>query len=91
MNSGLQCLSATEQLSKYFLQGIFKSEINENNPLGTGGSLVRKYANFIYNVWNGDKGVFSPWGLKQAIGQFQSMVILTAFCLRFLVYGVRAA
>jgi len=42
--------------------------------LGTGGSLVKKYANYVFNMWNGSKNVFSPWGLKQAIGSFAPMV-----------------
>ncbi len=70
MNSGLQCLSNTQLLTEFFLTGTYKTEINETNPLGTGGSLCRKYANFIFNMWNGSKHVFSPWGLKQAIGSF---------------------
>jgi len=74
MNSGLQCLSNTQGLSEYFLSGIYKGEINETNPLGTRGSLVRKYANFVLNMWNGDSRVFSPWGLKKAIGNYHSTV-----------------
>jgi len=34
MNSGLQCLSNTSALTKYFLMGFYKSDINNDNPLG---------------------------------------------------------
>lgn len=34
MNSALQCLSNTPELSLYFLSGLYKSELNESNPLG---------------------------------------------------------
>lgn len=51
----------------------YKKDINESNALGSGGTLIRKYANFIKNMWHGDSRVFSPWGLKNAISQFQSM------------------
>ena len=40
------------------------------NPLGTKGVLIRKYANFIKNMWHGTNPVFSPWGLKNAISEF---------------------
>ena len=37
MNSALQCLSNTTELSKYFLYGLFKDEVNYKNNLGTQG------------------------------------------------------
>ena len=30
-------------------------------------------------MWNGSKGSFSPWGLKQEIGKYQSMVFSFSF------------
>ncbi len=44
MNSALQCLSNTTELTKYFLFGLFKNEINYKNPMGTQGRLVQAYA-----------------------------------------------
>ena len=35
LSSSLQCLSAMIGLTKYFLSGKFKNEINHHNPLGT--------------------------------------------------------
>jgi len=37
MNSGLQCLSNTMELNKYFLFGYYKKDLNPGNPLGLGG------------------------------------------------------
>ena len=74
MNSGLQCLSNTYGLTEFFLQNRHAKDINEGNPLGSGGQLVRKYCSFLKNMWNGYEEVFSPWGLKNAIQQFQTMV-----------------
>jgi len=54
------------------------------NPLGTKGILIRKYANFIKNMWYGTSPVFSPWGLKNAISDFHSMVFLS-FALVYFV------
>ncbi|KDQ06861.1 hypothetical protein BOTBODRAFT_60381 [Botryobasidium botryosum FD-172 SS1] len=43
MNSALQCLAHTEELTEYFLSNVFEDEINTDNPLGTGGALARSY------------------------------------------------
>jgi len=74
MNSGLQCLSNTKELTEYFLSDKFMAEINETNPLGTKGKLVKKYGAFLKNLWFGTSGVYSPWALKQGISEFQPMV-----------------
>ena len=39
----LQCLSQTEPLTKYFLSGRYKKDINKSNKLGTGGKLAKEY------------------------------------------------
>lgn len=79
MNSGLQCLSNFRELTEYMLRGYFKHEINETNPLGTKGKLVKKYANLVRNLWYGTSNVFSPWSFKHGLAQFQPMVINFAF------------
>ena len=40
MNSSLQCLSHTYELTRYFLDERFKEDLNEDNPLGTSGRLA---------------------------------------------------
>ena len=40
MNSALQCIRSVEELAIYFLQEKYKSEINVNNPLGSGGIKI---------------------------------------------------
>ncbi len=44
MNSGLQCLSNTKEITDYFMKDDFKSHINHSNPLGTKGNLACAYA-----------------------------------------------
>ncbi|CAD8200152.1 unnamed protein product [Paramecium octaurelia] len=73
MNSGTQCLSNTYQLSEYFITNKYFDEINEDNPLGTKGQLVRKYASLIKKLWCGDKNIVIPTSFKKAVGQFQPM------------------
>lgn len=44
MNSVLQCLNRIEPLTDYFLKGMLSEDINENNPLGSGGRIAKSYA-----------------------------------------------
>ncbi|KAF9096175.1 CSN-associated deubiquitinating enzyme Ubp12 [Mortierella sp. AD031] len=70
MNSALQCLSNTPDLTRYILAGAWRDELNLDNPLGMGGEVARAYANLIDKVWNGTSKVFSPREFKQTIGRF---------------------
>jgi len=47
MNSGLQCLSNTLELTKYFCYGLYKKDLNIDNPLGLGGKVAISYAELI--------------------------------------------
>lgn len=69
MNSGLQCLSNTEELTKYFLYGYYKSEINKDNPLGTGGKLAVAYAELIHDMWVASSQKTAPHDLKRVVGK----------------------
>jgi ubiquitin carboxyl-terminal hydrolase 4/11/15 len=62
-----------KELTEYFLENKFLKEINEINPLGTKGKLVKKYASLAKNVWYGTQSVYSPWALKSALSQFAPM------------------
>lgn len=72
MNSGLQCLSNTVLLSRYFLEDLYSEDINETNPLGTKGILAKHYAKLIKILWYDSKRVISPSFLKRVIGKFHS-------------------
>ena len=55
MNSSLQCLSNTWELTKYFLDERFKTDLNIKNPLGTEGRLVQAYAKLLNEMWYMDE------------------------------------
>ena len=65
MNSSLQCLSNTFELTSFFLESKF-SFINElkakgkSNPLGTEGRLVMAYAKLINEMWNMNQSSVAP-------------------------------
>ena len=58
INSSLQCLSNTVDLTKYFLKEYYVKEINNNNLFGTKGQLSREYYNFINLLWKGNPTKF---------------------------------
>lgn len=69
MNSALQCLSNTTELTKYFLFGLYKRDINSKNPLGMGGKLALAYAELIRDMWQGSSGRTAPQTLKSVVGK----------------------
>ena len=60
MNSSLQCLSNTSDLTKYFLKKLYENDINFANKLGTHGSVSSMYYDFIRKMWLGHEKVISP-------------------------------
>src|SRR5271156_6038263 len=72
MNSALQCLSHCKELTDYFLAQVYKSELNESNPLGTGGQLARAYAYLIAALFNPafQKPSLPPSEFKKTLGRF---------------------
>ena len=83
MNSALQCMSNSIDLTKYFLFGLHNDEINYNNPLGTKGRLAAAYAKLMRELWTSSDSRVAPWDLKKAIGtvayQFQGFAQQDSF------------
>ena len=50
INSSLQCLFNTYDLSKYFLSNYFIEEINKKNSQGYNGIMAEGYANLLLNI-----------------------------------------
>jgi len=69
MNSGLQCLSNTYELTKYFCFNLHKKDMNRDNPLGMKGKLADHYAALIHEMWISGTGRLAPWDVKKTIGQ----------------------
>lgn len=70
MNSGLQCLSNTKEITDYFMKDDFKSHINHSNALGTKGNLACSYAELIREMWTGSSESIAPTKLKKKMGDF---------------------
>lgn len=69
MNSGLQCLSNTIELTKYFCYNLYKPDINKDNPLGMKGQLAIAYAELVKEMWMGSSGRTAPYELKKVVGK----------------------
>lgn len=51
MNSSIQCLSNSLELTTYFLTKQYEKEINKSNPLGLGGKLAKAWYNLLHEFW----------------------------------------
>lgn len=70
MNSSIQCLSNTYELTKFFLDRKYKSLIEKEikNPLGTEGRLVQAWAKLITEMWKNSNQVVRPDLFKRILG-----------------------
>lgn len=64
MNSILQCMSGTIPLSRYFLDGSYKSHLNPENPRGSRGVLTNAFAEVVRHLWSGEYKFISPVTFK---------------------------
>jgi ubiquitin carboxyl-terminal hydrolase 4/11/15 len=71
MNSILQCVSNTEDLTRLFLDDRYKAQINLDNPLGHSGKLANAYAKLIKDMWSHAYSKVIPREFKYTIGEFQ--------------------
>ena len=60
LNSTLQCLSNTKDLTKYFLKQDFSKEINNGNSSGSKGEISKAYYKLIYQMWKGTDMAIAP-------------------------------
>ncbi|OAD78001.1 hypothetical protein PHYBLDRAFT_122719 [Phycomyces blakesleeanus NRRL 1555(-)] len=70
MNSAIQCLSNTPQLTKWFLSGKYKNELNRDNPLGMHGEVAEAYGELVEKIWSGMGSSTAPRDFKATIGRF---------------------
>mmetsp|Transcript_30044 Transcript_30044/g.47979 ORF Transcript_30044/g.47979 Transcript_30044/m.47979 type:complete len:1184 (-) Transcript_30044:396-3947(-) len=69
MNSTIQCLAQSPQLTDYFLNGDYKHHVNTNNPLGWGGRVAKAWAHLLQEMFSGQYRVIAPRQFKSAIGE----------------------
>jgi len=52
------------------LKGMLSEDINENNPLGSGGRIAKSYAALLGDMWSGEYSILAPQELKGTVGNF---------------------
>lgn len=72
MNSALQCVRSVEELTKYFLTGVYADEINKSNPLGYNGKIAITYGNLLKEIYTEGKGSVTPRDFKTTVGRCRS-------------------
>ena len=72
MNSSLQCLSNTYELTNFFLEGRFSfiNDLPVKNVLGTEGRLVMAYAKLLNEMWNLNASSVAPSMFKRILGEY---------------------
>lgn len=71
LNSAVQCLSHSPLLRLYFLSNRYRSDINVNNPLGSGGKLAKEFANLFYSLWETNVLYITPTRFKRALDKIK--------------------
>lgn len=72
MNSALQCLAHTKELTDYFLSGVFQDELNPDNPLGMHGAIAEVFGLLLHRIWAPDSTAtsYSPREFKSQLQKF---------------------
>ncbi|KAL4785395.1 hypothetical protein BJX76DRAFT_347041 [Aspergillus varians] len=71
MNSALQCVRSVEELTYYFLNDVYKKDLNPGNPLAHNGDVAKAYANLLRTMFDqAGQSSFAPRQLKNTIGRY---------------------
>ncbi|CAE7063953.1 unnamed protein product [Rhizoctonia solani] len=86
MNSALQCLTHIPELEEYFLSGLYKREVNYDNPLGMQGQIANVFGTLLHHLypspnstpepatrsyeWGNSANSYAPREFKQTLGKF---------------------
>ncbi|KAG5300159.1 ubiquitin carboxyl-terminal hydrolase [Histoplasma capsulatum G186AR] len=68
MNAIIQCLSVTVQLTKFFIDNRFHSQVQKNWK-GSQGILPGLFANLVRSLWKNDVEVIRPTSFRNFIGR----------------------
>ncbi|EEP76309.1 conserved hypothetical protein [Uncinocarpus reesii 1704] len=71
MNSIIQSLSATTELTKFFFDNRFHAQVQKNWK-GSQGVLPGLYANLVRSLWKNDVEVIRPTSFRKFIGRLNS-------------------
>merc|ERR1719347_1827935 len=70
INSIIQGLSNTSEITEYFDNDNYLEDINEDNPLGMKGEIAKSFGQLIKDMWCGKFTYVVPRAFKMAVGRF---------------------
>ena len=72
MNSAIQCLAHTPELMDYFLSGVYREELNPDNPLGMQGAVAQAFGALMSRIWDPESTMssYTPREFKQTLQRF---------------------
>lgn len=76
MNSSIQCMSNSIDLTAYFLSHTYKNEINPNNRFGLGGALAESWYDLLHDLWEDKNRSVNAGVFKNTISKKARMVSL---------------
>lgn len=68
MNIAVQCLSAVQPLSDFFIGDLHLFSLNKTNPMGSGGNVTIKFGNLIKHLWSGKEQKVYPMEFLKTLG-----------------------
>lgn len=75
MNSALQCLAHTQELTEYFLTGVYKDELNPSNPLGMQGAIAEAFGALLQRLYETGSSSMAPREFKTSLQRFAPQFI----------------
>eukprot|EP00347_Sterkiella_histriomuscorum_P003013 403365930 len=70
LNTAIQCLSAVQPLTDFFLGDLHEQTINKTNPMGTSGEISIYFANLLKDIWRGKEEKIYPQKLLKKLNEF---------------------
>ncbi|KAG9058490.1 CSN-associated deubiquitinating enzyme Ubp12 [Serendipita sp. 407] len=70
MNSVLQCLAHSPELTEYFLTGFYRQELNPSNPLGTNETIAEAFGDLLDKIWRPISHPLVPREFEQQLYRF---------------------
>ncbi|EEB09041.1 ubiquitin carboxy terminal hydrolase Ubp1 [Schizosaccharomyces japonicus yFS275] len=73
MNSAIQCMFHTRELTGYFITNEYEKDVNYTNPLGMNGKVALSYASLVKQMNQQKPGsAIAPSSFKRIIGEFNT-------------------
>lgn len=70
MNSAMQCLVHIDFLKTFLIENQFESMINEDNPIGAKGDLIKSLAALVKEYWNSRDNYVTPYAFKRCVSKY---------------------